>query len=163
MPNQKIGMFIDNPETFVDTTLYRGGEIGMVYNAPGSTNHYQLVQLGATSDAAGVAGDVCYWLDPTAYTITMTIAEGLTGTGNGFAGIIMYALPVSSYGFIKFKGKHSCKAASGTKGVTTVPHTGSNQVADIADGAAELMVHIGACYSNAAAGYAGILLHWHPV
>ena len=161
MPNQKVGMFIDNPETFSDTALYRGGELGMVYNAPGSTNHYQLVQIGATSDAAGVAKEVCYWLDPAAFTVTMTIAESLSGTADAFAGIVMTAVPISSYGFIKFKGKHNVKVNGATKGKSAVPHTASNYLDD--NTAALYVPVVGFFYGNAGANLADTFLMWKAV
>lgn len=160
MAIRKTGIFVDNPETFVDTSVYRSGELGVVYEAPNSINQYQLVKLASTSDAAGVAKDVTYWSDPAKWEITMTIGESLSGTANSFAGVVMIATPVSSFSFIKQRGKHNVKAVSGTKGVATAPHTADNQVSD--NTAALFVPIVGVCYANAAGGFADTLLQWDP-
>jgi hypothetical protein len=160
---EKVGMFVDDPETFVDTSLYRGGEKGLVFNPPGDDGLYQLVKLDSTADAAGVAKDVVYWLSPSAATITTTIGESESATGNSMAGVITVALPTSSYAFVKLRGAQSTKANSGTKGVMSVPHTGSNQVTDNVDVAPELLIRAGVCTVAAGGGFATIRLQLNPV
>lgn len=158
---EKTGMFIDDPETFVDTVLYRGGELGMVYNRPKHDGLYQLVKLASTSDAAGVAKDVAYWSAPSKAEITMTIAESESTTGNSTAGVITVALPVSSYAFLKVRGSQSTKAGSGTAGVAATFNTGSNQVIDNT----ELLFQriLGVFTAAAAGGFATMRWDVNPV
>lgn len=159
---EKTGMFIDNPETFVDTVLYRGGELGNVYNQPRSNNMYQLVKLVSTSDAALVAKDVCYWSDPATYLITRELDESHSTSEHSFAGVVTIAVPVSSYAFVKVRGSQSTKAASGTKGVATVPNSGANN--DVIDNTELLFKNIiGYCHTAVGGGFAGIMLQWQPV
>ena len=160
---EKTGMFIDDPETFVDTVLYRGGELGMVYNRPKHDGLYQLVKLASTSDAAGVAKDVAYWSDPAKAEITMTIAESESGTANSIAGVITIATPISSYAFLKLRGAQSTKANTGTKGVDAVGHTAANQVTDVVDVAPELLKHVGVCTVAAAGGFSTVRWDVNPV
>lgn len=160
---EKTGMFIDNPETFVDTVLYRDGELGMAYNRPRHDGLYQLVKLASTSDAAGVAKDVAYWSNPAKAEITMTIAESEGTSRNSAGGVITVALPVSSYAFLKLRGKHNTKATSGTAGVVAVAHTAANQVADNADVANELCIHVGVFTAAVGGGFADVRWNLNPV
>lgn len=157
-----LGLYVDNPEAFVATSLDpRPGMLGLVLNPPGSTNLYQCVQLDATSDAAGAATKVVYWCDPAKYSITMTIGESEAGNGTSAAGVLTATVAVSSYAFLKVRGIASTAVASGSKGDLGVPHTGSNQLTPNLE---TLFTRIVGIYlSNASSNLSNVRLMFDPL
>lgn len=158
---QGLGLFIDSPETFASTSLYREGHLGLVHNPPGSNSLYQFVQLASTSDAAAVAKNLAYWSNPAKYAITMTIAESESTTGNSAAGITTVAVPQSSFCLLKLRGKHNVMVNAATAGVLAIPHSGSNQLTDNLE--TSLIKICGVFLTNASSNLADCRLQFDPV
>lgn len=83
MPKFKIPHFgpSGRPETMNESELPRAGEIGVVYEE--GTKRWQIVKIVDAANAA--IGDVVYWKDYAAYTVTPTIANS---SRNEVAGVM---------------------------------------------------------------------------
>ena len=137
--NQTVYLTTGNPDTLNDSSLFRGGELGLCFDV--NDRAYQIVQCdsGATAaTATGVvaANQVAFWKDRSVYLVTNNtpVAQGGQTTNayrNEVAGIFRTAVTAGNFCAILVRGRNIAVKSDGNGGVGQTCIANSGTAADV--------------------------------
>lgn len=122
--NRSLGVYVKtaNPDSVNDTTLYRGGELGVAYDF--NDRAYQVVQLdsgviASTGPGVVAANQLAFWKERAKYLVTNDPAQaklgGVTNSyANNVAGIFRVAATSGNYVHILQRGRNIAVKEAGS-------------------------------------------------